>query len=396
MVRMQGERWWLVELPDRDGYTPDTPVRWARIGRDGTVEAVSSAEGEPWEPGDSIESRVIVIAPGHRAVLYPVPFPRSPRSRRIRALPFELEERISEPLESVAIEPGPDTNSGMVAAVASVEILEQWRQWCRDVGLARARLVPEMLPLQGFREDTLLDHENGGILFSPDGVPRRMPAELRDWARGRAGQVEPIEACAGWDGSLMAWVTGCASPEDWRNMMRNARTMNLLADDGPETASWRRWRVPAGLAAAAAVVATVGLHLENAHLENRLAAEEQRLEAAFSQALPDTRMVNPIVQVERALASDGDSAGEARGRTPEIAQWLGPMAEELARDELTVRSVEMERGRYDIALQADSVGPIEEAREALEGRIRGHVRLADTHRETRGVDARMRITEDEQ
>lgn len=91
-------------------------------------------------------------------------------------------------------------------------------------------------------------------------------------------------------------------------------------------ATWQRWRWAALLAALCAVVYLVGLWL---HSRNLLAVERQAnrsMAAAFQDALPNTPMVDAVVQLQRA-ATGGNALTTALGNIP--ADWPQGMVTQL-------------------------------------------------------------------
>ncbi len=90
--------------------------------------------------------------------------------------------------------------------------------------------------------------------------------------------------------------------------------------------TWARWRWALLLAALCALVYLVGLWL---HSRNLLALERQAnrsMAAAFQDALPNTPMVDAVVQLQRA-ASGGNALTTALGNIP--AEWPQGMVTQL-------------------------------------------------------------------
>lgn len=91
-------------------------------------------------------------------------------------------------------------------------------------------------------------------------------------------------------------------------------------------ATWQRWRWAALLAVLCGLVYVLGLWL---HSRNLLAIESQAnrsIAASFQEALPNTPMVDPIIQLQRA-ATGGNALSTALGNIP--SDWPQGMVTQL-------------------------------------------------------------------
>jgi len=108
---------------------------------------------------------------------------------------------------------------------------------------------------------------------------------------------------------------------------------------------WRTWRLPAGIAAAAVLVAVVGMNLHWAQLARERTELRARMESTFRQAFPKAQVVvDPLLQMQRQTADLRLRAGQ---NGPEdflplltrFTQALGPRAAD------SLASLEYREGR---------------------------------------------------
>jgi general secretion pathway protein L len=97
--------WFVLTLPEPEAALPEGSLSWARIGNGAVLERGTAPLAEvptAIQRGD----RVLALVPGERVLLYHVAIPARSRSAQLQALPYALEERLSEDLEAMHIVPG--------------------------------------------------------------------------------------------------------------------------------------------------------------------------------------------------------------------------------------------------------------------------------------------------
>lgn len=101
------------------------------------------AEVERWEVGTAI-----VLVPTEDVLLLAVDLPLANASQRRAALPFAVEDRIAEPLDTVHIVLGGASGPGTyLAAVVRHDVMAGWIDTLASAGLGHARIVPDALAL---------------------------------------------------------------------------------------------------------------------------------------------------------------------------------------------------------------------------------------------------------
>ncbi|MBU6271051.1 MAG: general secretion pathway protein GspL [Betaproteobacteria bacterium] len=275
--------------------------------------------------------------------------PLSP-ARLARALPNLLEEQLLQDPAACALVPGPALAQGerLVAVIdrAWLEfVLGAFER--RGIRVAAAWPAQQALPLA-----------TGGatLAWLGDALALRLgPQEALGWAAGAdaASRVESVAAllrATGWREPAGAGgdpvVDGAARPreisligfpdEDRAALAGLADAFGVafrpaawgidpaagidlsLARAGSSGSrwlariDWRAWRLPAGLSAAAALVAIVGLNLHWAQLARERAGLRAAMETSFRQAFPSAQVVvDPLLQMRRQVADLRIAAGQS-------------------------------------------------------------------------------------
>ncbi|WP_193100220.1 type II secretion system protein GspL [Burkholderia sp. Z1] len=138
---------------------------------------------------------------------------------------------------------------------------------------------------------------------------------------GRHSEMLPVAHTLPWD-VLARGALDCRFDLCQFEFARNTR-----ADRG----GWRRWRVPAGLAIASAVVAIATINVQWFQLRHRQDALNAQLTARVKAAFPDTTvMLDPPMQMRTGLERLRTAAGELRANdylvlSASLSRALGPI-----------------------------------------------------------------------
>ncbi|MBX3593286.1 type II secretion system protein GspL [Sphingomonas sp.] len=89
-----------------------------------------------------------VLVPGESVLLLAVDLPLASHARRLAALPFAIEDRIADPIESVHVALGAQVGpKRYLAAVVSHARMREWVELAQAAGLDHAAMVPDPLAL---------------------------------------------------------------------------------------------------------------------------------------------------------------------------------------------------------------------------------------------------------
>lgn len=178
-----------------------------RSSHDPNVTAAARAIGAPDADGPPAagvwtlagDRLIIAEAAGPATVLVPteqvrvlaVDLPFASRAKRLAALPFAVEDRIADPLESVHLALGDEiAPRRFLVGVVRHEVMAAWVEIAQEAGLGHAALVPDALalprPLEG--EWTVDLAETRAAVRAGDGTGFACPAPMLHVAWEAAGK----------------------------------------------------------------------------------------------------------------------------------------------------------------------------------------------------------------
>lgn len=325
------------------------PATWVIVdgsgARLGPVATGALADAAPL----AAERRVIALVPGAEVTLAEPELPARSGARLAQVAPFALEEQLAGDVEAFHFAIGRQAEDGRARVLAVPrERMDGWLALLAAGGLQPEALYAETLCLPDNPGKSVAVLESAQLLVQPPAaLPFALAVEPLSEAFALAGlegedrHVQLFVAEADWQASrdvieALREVAGSldlqllpdgALPLLAAGAVQRAPLSLLCGPYAPRTglgAQWRRWRLPAGLAAALVALIAGSAIYDLA----RLGAEERRLDAAIEQtfrvAMPDVqRMVDPRAQMSQRLGNtaSADPAG-LLGRLDALAQSL--------------------------------------------------------------------------
>ena len=125
-----------TSVTESTGTAPPVIGVW-RISYDGLIRVDASASGP-----------AVVLVPTEDVLMLSVPLPIANRTQRAQALPFAIEDQVSEPLEALHVALGAETTPG--TSLAGVVRHDRMIEWCSLIdaaGLSGAAVIPDALGL---------------------------------------------------------------------------------------------------------------------------------------------------------------------------------------------------------------------------------------------------------
>ncbi|AGA35459.1 general secretion pathway protein L [Thioalkalivibrio nitratireducens DSM 14787] len=400
--------WFVLSLPEPDAGGPPPALAWARVNGAGAIVARGRSVLPEIRTRVGSADRVLALVPGERVLLHLVAIPARARAAQLQALPFALEERLSEDLEALHIVAGPRRPDGrLLAAVAAHRDLEAWLGTLREAGVSAHALLPDTLLLPEAAEGRLrIWCQDERCLLADAGSGERLavsgdllPWWLNRWLDEPAAQAGiewfgPADRLPAtvhertevrfhhWDGDLL----GLVAPALRRRPPANLLT-ERYAPGGARRALWAQWRVPAGIAAALAVLWTASLWVEVYQLENEARRIDQAIAELFEETLPGTRMVDPPAQFRQALEA---GAAAPAGSGP-VAERLAAAAPILVAAGGEMRQLRADADRLELELDLASIAALDELRNRLREGLGTGVRILAAESGEEGVRARLQI-----
>lgn len=391
---------WLVRGPDL----------FRSEERGAVAEAAAHAAG----------NRVTVLVPGADLLLTHARLPTRQRQRLRQAVPFAVEEQLSDEVENLHFAVGSDLrgDEGVPVAVVARERMRHWLEGLTAAGLHPSALVPDLLalPLAPGEWSLLLD--DAGILLRSGATkgcaldPGNLDTLLAI-AFGQAGEARPerlrvFDCRKDQDESLQrvseaarAWqveveVESC--PEGALGLLARSLSrpaaIDLLQGEFSRREQlgklWRPWRPAAILAGVLLLLqGAMGLHAYYT-LSGESEALAAQIEQVYRKAFPEAKVVvDPRVQMERHLAElrGGASGG---GFVPLMAR-SGPVIDAVAGLELS--ALRYKEGVLEIDFTVADFETLERLKQELSGKGLG-VEIQSASARSGRVEARLKVREE--
>ncbi|RCU51144.1 type II secretion system protein GspL [Corallincola holothuriorum] len=157
------------QLVIRLGHEHDAPVHWL-VWSYSSSEVIASGTLAGVEQLETLHERVggrkpVVLVPSSEVGLHNVPLPPKAGRAVIKALPFMLEEQLTQDVDSLHFALGERKDNVQQVMVVSRLKMAQWLDWLREANFEPQRLLPDLLALP-WQEDgwTALDMEQQLLL----------------------------------------------------------------------------------------------------------------------------------------------------------------------------------------------------------------------------------------
>jgi general secretion pathway protein L len=280
--------------------------------------------------------KVVVLAPATQILLAEVELPPGGGTKLARAVPFALEEQLTEDVDQLSFAIGHRRNSGGTpVAVVSRSVLQGWIADLSAAGLDPQAIYPDILAMPENPAQTVLWLENdrlavrrpGALPFAVELAPVKealvvagvisdplqsseepKPKESailyvtrEDWARVQGDFEDLLEEFASLKVQLLA-----DGPLPWlARGMSSVDAVNLLQGDFSRSTDyserWQRWRLAAALAGALLVVHVTAQALQIRHAKVQSAALDSEISQVFSSAMPGDAAADPRRQMQSKL-----------------------------------------------------------------------------------------------
>lgn len=405
----QGLRMRNTLLLRKDSIVGDS-WRWLRLDNSGEPQGAIHAGSLADAAGEAAGLRVVILAPGKDCLLTQVDIPGRSRQKLLRAVPFALEEQLSDEVENLHFAVAAAMVEGAwPVAVVSKAYMETLQLAVTEAGLDVQQVVPEMLaiPYAGNETSVLVendvalvrtgsvagyavDSDNLGMLLALQKVDEdeQLPA-LHLYVRQDNLQPDTAEFMGetrveSYSGDpLTVFAEGV-----------DAQAVNLLQGDYSRAGDWARvlrpWRATAALLLAVVLVSNVVMGVDYFRLSRERDQLTTQIEETFKKAVPGTRrIVNPRVQMQQQLDSLQRRAGAGGGFLSLLGQ-SGAVLKDMQGVE--INGVSFRAGRLDIDLAVASLQLLDQLKQALiqPGKLAVEIQTATTGKDQR-VQSRLRI-----
>jgi general secretion pathway protein L len=279
--------------------------------------------------------RVVVLAPATQILLAEPELPPGTGAKLARAVPFALEEQLTEDVDLLSFAIGRRRGKGGTpVAVVSRSVLQAWLSELNAAGFDPQAIYADISLMPENPGQTVLWLENerlavrrpgslpfavelspvkealvvAGVIADPLDSAEPKPKESailyvtrEDWAKIQAEFEDLLEEFASLkvqlltDGPLPWLARGIEAPE----------AVNLLQGEFSRTADyserWRQWRVAGALAVALLVVHVAAQALQIRHAKHESAALDGEISQVFSTSMPGDTLTDPRRQMQTKL-----------------------------------------------------------------------------------------------
>ncbi|WP_018716555.1 type II secretion system protein GspL [Arhodomonas aquaeolei] len=349
--------------------------------------------------------RVYALAPGTAVLTTRVAMPVRSRQRMAQAVPWAMEDQLSEDVEALHFLLGERNAAGEVhVAVVAARTLQAWEERLARTGIHAEQIYPDYLALPRHEHAwTILVAGDRALVRT--GVQTGFACEsdvlalFLEAALSEAGDDAPPR--------LVAYLTPGATlplpevaPEAERHTVTDVpallaenldtrHAIGLRPVDTGGTGRWRRrwrvWRTAAILLAVVMLADTARGWLAQWHLEQTIAAREADIASIFTEAFPDAGTpVYPRRQMESRLAALRGGGSAAAGLLPlltRVAPVMGPVR---------LTGLTWGEGGAELAVQTAELAGVD----ALERRLADAgltVEVRNVTREADGVSGRLHV-----
>ena len=329
---------------------------------------------------------VIVLVSVADAPLFRVRLPTRNRARMAQAIPYALEDQLSQDVDVLHFALGkPDSEGHVSVAVVSREQMDEWLARLLEVGIRPQQIIPDVLTLplhpggwsglmepgqlllrQGPQQGIVMDSANLNWLLPlaldeadeplPDQLhllgcdpqPPSIPLLELSIEHEECGGTPLHHLCNGYDRTqAIDLLQGSYSPSEQANKL------------------WRTWRVAAALALIWVVVSLLHTAVENHRLAERELGFRQDVTAVYRDTFPrDKAIVDPRIQMQKKLDAlhQGNSTGG--GAFLKLLSLAGkPLTSDRSVKLITAR---FKQGRLDLELELSTLQGLDKLKIDLE------------------------------
>lgn len=385
------------------------------------VDALGNRVGPP-QQGELAEAapqaagrRLCVIVAGENISLYRVQIPVRNAQKLLQAIPYALEDRLAEDVETLHFAPGPRDPHGCPVAVVKRARLQSWLAQLTEAGLEAVELVPDMLALPRRSERLILLAEEDRLLVRfPDGdgfaaeltlgpllLEKRLAAHAgaSPWRQASLYAADPqrVQALAAALRHHEVEVSLEPLPQGALGILAGGYRdgINLLQGEfsprGTGQARWREWRPAAALTVALLGLLLVQQAVSYLQLRRQAASLQAATRSLFHQAVPDIHrdLDGPsmrTVMQQRLARLSGDSGG-----LPALLTVAAGALQQQPQVELS--GFKYRDGSLQLQLRAPDTATLERLQSNLTANAAFKVSLDATSQSASGVVAELTLQE---
>lgn len=354
--------------------------------------------------------KVTVIVPSEWVTLLTAKVPGS-SARAIKAIPFALEDFLSEDVEDLHFAIGEkQTNDSYPVAVISHNLMRKMQTRFNDVSLRPTQIRPEQLSLPRFQEA-----ENGWTGLQAD---NRLIVRLDDF-NGFAVESQNtqllMESCLeeAEDAIPAGMVVFRTEGETWRfsneslhveerpcddvvsllaRGIHNSVGINLLQGNysfkQQFSKAWKPWRPAMVLATVLLMAFGASKIIEQRQLSKQVTAQKTEMKSILKRTFPS---IKRVVDPRKQMASEMKKLG-AGGVSSGFVSVVNSLNKAIsAAGNTTLNSISYKSGRMDLDLETDKLSTLDSLKTTLEGEGRFKMKIESANQSNGRIRGRIRV-----
>jgi len=356
--------------------------RWLRLDNEGNPPGGPGTGSLADAAGEAAGLKVVVLAPALDCLLTRAQIPGHNRQKLLRAVPYVLEEHVSDEVERLHFALGPArVDADWPVAVIARRYMEELLAEAVAAGLDVQQVIPEQqaipraeheisvlisnglaLVRSGDYSGYAVDSENLGIFLAASAQDTDTVPVLQIYLQ--QGSAAPDTA--GYAGEVRT-VSYTGDPLSVYARGLDERAINLLQGAYGRSGEWvrilRPWRTTAALLLAGVLVSNIAMGVDYFRLNRESEQLRAQIEATFREAFPEARrVVNPRAQMQQQL----DRLQHVKGTGAEFLALLGRSGNVLKGIQgIEVNAASFRDGRLDLDLTATDLQLLDKLKQDL-------------------------------
>lgn len=305
---------------------------------------------------------VVALVPASAVLLKWVSLPKKVTNKVLSAIPYMLEEELTQDISTQFFAIGPRKNGQQAVAVVARRAMQQWLQWLADAGIHATRMVPDVLAIPHHESKVSLVALGDAWLLRQDEW-QGMQGEMLWLSAGLSHLAEQS------DGGLtlvnysqldVVDVTGLSveqAPLDLPLLLmaRHVETVsfNLLQGDFKlkrrRSGQLHQWRIAAVLAVLALTTSVVDKALSLSRLSADNAAVSQQIDVTVKKHFPN---LGAYRDVKRRLEAELERLQQTGG-SPSMLTTLAQLSDAFKTASVRPQTLRFDAQRSELRMQLE-------------------------------------------
>ncbi|OOZ39166.1 hypothetical protein BOW53_12760 [Solemya pervernicosa gill symbiont] len=357
-------------------------------------------------------TRLTLIAPAESLLLTEVSIPTRSRQQLQQALPFAMEEQLSEEVELLHFAyPRPTGNAPLPVAVIAKSRLIDWQQQFAAHGLTLTSIVaePQLLPLDGDTWHLLLDDRRAllrsgtlrGYAIDPDNLDRVLQLAIDEMGENPPAQImvsdlrsqaTPLPHFANIelvvkqlaDGTLPLYARGYLATTPIELLQGEFSRREQM---GRNLKPWIPSAAMLMIALSLSGTATIG---DYQALQDESKNNQQQIEQIYLEAFPKSKLVTGREKalMEQKLVKLRQRSASSSGALP-LLEKSGERIQQL--DGVSIETINYRNGTLELDLRAENLQLIDQLKQQLDNDTSLNVEIASATSRNGRIEGRLRI-----